>query len=67
MKSKTDVHVENELTFHIVETNQPGLLGLTASQDLDLIKVVMVAKTEEKQTEQDKSEEVTKLGETLPH
>ena len=63
VKSKTDV--EHELTFHIVETNQPGLLGLTASQDLGLIKVVMVAKTEEKQTEPDKSEEVTKLSEEL--
>ena len=63
VKSKTDV--EHELTFHIVETNQPGLLGLTASQDLGVIKVVMVAKTEEKQTEPDKSEEVTKLSEEL--
>ena len=43
VKSKTDV--EHELTFHIVETNQPGLLGLTSSQDLSLIRVVMVAKT----------------------
>ena len=48
-----------------METNQPGLLGLTASQDLGLIKVVMVAKTEEKQTEPDKSEEVTKLSEEM--
>ena len=63
VKSKTDV--EHELTFHIVETNQPGLLGLTASQGLGLIKVVMVAKTEEEQTEPDKSEEVTKLSEEL--
>ena len=63
VKSKTDV--EHELTFHIVETNQPGLLGLTASQDLGLIKVVMVAKTEDKQIEPDKSEEVTKLSEEL--
>lgn len=52
VKSKTDV--EHELTFHIVETNQTGLLGLTASQDLGLIKVVMVAKTEEKQTTRQK-------------
>ena len=49
MKSKANV--EHELTFHIVETNQPGLLALTSSQDLGLIKVVMVTKTEEKQTE----------------
>ena len=61
MKSKTDV--EHELTFHIVETNQPGLLGLTSSQDLGLIKVVMMAKTEEKQTEPDQGEEVSKSSE----
>jgi len=59
-KSKTDV--EHELRFHIVETNQPGLLGLTSSQDLGLIKVVMVAKTEEKQNKPDTGEEVTKLS-----
>lgn len=63
MKSKTDV--EHELTFHKVETNQPGLLGLTSSQDLGLIKVVMVAKIEEDQTEPDRGEEVTKLSEEL--
>ena len=63
MKSKTDV--EHELTFHIVETNRLGLLGLTSSQDLGLIKVVMMAKTEEKQMEQDQGEEVTKSSEEL--
>ena len=61
--SKADV--EYELTFHIVETNQPGLLGLTSSQDLGLIKVVMVAKTEEEQTKPDRGEKVTKLSEEL--
>ena len=60
VKSKTDV--EHEL---IVETNQPELSGLTSSQDLGVIKVVMVAKTEEKQTKPDKGEEVTKLSEEL--
>ena len=63
MTSKADV--EYELTFHIVETNQPGLLGLTSSQDLGLIKVVMVAKTEEEQTKPDRGEKVTKLSEEL--
>ena len=63
VKSKTDV--EHELTLHIMVTNQPGLLGLTSSQDLGLIKVVMVAKTEEKQTEPDKGEELRKLSEEL--
>ena len=63
VKSKTDV--EHELILHIVETNQPGLLGLTSSQELGLIKVVMVAKTEEKQTEPDKGEEVMKSSEDL--
>ena len=37
VKSKSDV--EQELTFHVVETNQPGLLGLRSSQNLGLIKV----------------------------
>ena len=46
VKSKTDV--EHELIFHIVETNQPGLLGLTSSQDLGLIKVVMVCQNRRK-------------------
>ena len=31
----------NKMTFHVVETNQPGLLGLKASQELGFIKVVM--------------------------
>ena len=36
VKSKSDV--EQELTFQVVETNQPGLLGLGSSQNLGLIK-----------------------------
>ena len=36
VKSKLDV--EQELTFHVVETNQPGLLRLRSSQNLGLIK-----------------------------
>ena len=35
VKSKS--YVEQELTFHVVETNQPGLLGLRSSQKLGLI------------------------------
>ena len=62
---KSKANIEHELTFHIAETNQPGLLGLTSSQDLGLIKVVMVAKTEEKQTKPDTGEEVTKFSEKL--
>jgi len=61
MKYKTDV--EHEVTFHVVEPNQPELLGLTSSQDLGLIKVVVMAKTEEKQTDPDQGEEPTKLCE----
>ena len=61
MKYKTDV--EHEVTFHVVERNQPELLGLTSSQDLGLIKVVVMAKTEEKQTDPDQGEEATKLCE----
>ena len=63
VKSKTNV--EHELAFHIVETNQPGLLGLTSFQDLGLIKVVMVAKAEEKQTKPGRDEKDTKLSEEL--
>ena len=37
VKSKSDV--EQELKFHVMETNQPGLLGLRSSQNLGLIKV----------------------------
>ena len=36
VKSKSDV--EQELTCDVVETNQPGLLGLPSSQNLGLIK-----------------------------
>jgi len=42
---KCNAGVEQELTFHIVKTNQPGLLGLKSSQDIGLIKVVMMTKT----------------------
>ena len=62
---KPKTNLEHDLTFHIVEKNQPGLLGLTSSQDLGLIKVVMMAKAEEKQTEPGRDEEVTKLSEEL--
>ena len=46
-------NVEKELTFHIVDTNQPGLLGLRSSQDLGLIKVVMMTNAEEEQAKLD--------------
>ena len=46
-------NVEKELMFHIVDTNQPGLLGLRSSQDLGLIKVVMMTNTEEEQSKLD--------------
>ena len=46
-------NVEKELTFHIVDTNQPGLLGLRCSQDLGLIKVVMMTNAEEEQAKLD--------------
>ena len=42
--------VEQELTFHVVKTNQPGLLGLRSSQNLGLIKVITAAKTEREET-----------------
>ena len=46
-------NVEKELTFPIVDTNQPGLLGLRSSQDLGLIKVVMMTNAEEEQAKPD--------------
>ena len=46
-------NVEKEFTFHIVDTNQPGLLGLRSSQDLGLIKVVMLTNAEEEQAKLD--------------
>ncbi|CAB4039676.1 Hypothetical predicted protein, partial [Paramuricea clavata] len=42
----TELCVESEtnqsrnLTFYVVDTNQPGLLGLKAAQELGLIKIV---------------------------
>jgi len=65
----------------VVETNQPGVVGLKSSQDLGLIKVVMIPEAEEKQTESIQSEKISRgassevltgipwiwaLGETLP-
>ena len=50
---KYKASVEKELTFHIVDTNQPGLLGLRSSQDLDLIKVVRMTGAEEERPKLD--------------
>ncbi|PFX21908.1 Transposon Ty3-I Gag-Pol polyprotein [Stylophora pistillata] len=63
VKSKTDV--EQELTFHIVETNQPGVLGFTSSRDLGLIEVIMANKREEDQTKPNRGKEAKKLSEEL--
>ena len=43
LQIETKAKTTKETTFHIIETKQPGLLGLTASQDLGFIKVVMTA------------------------
>ena len=63
MKSKSDV--EQELTFHVVETNQPGSLGLRSSQNLGLIKLIMTAKTEREETTTDNSSQTTKTSQEL--
>ena len=63
VKSKSDV--EQELTFHVVETNQPGLLGLRSSQNLGLIKVVMTAKTDREESTTDNSSQTTKTSQEL--
>ena len=63
MKSKSDV--EQDLTFHVEETNQPGLLGLLSSQNLGLIKVIMTAKTETEETTTDNSSQTTRTSQEL--
>ena len=63
VKSKSDV--EQELTFHVVETNQPGLLGLRSSQNLSLIKVITTAKTEKEETTTDNGSQTTKTSQEL--
>ena len=63
VKSKSDV--EQELTFHVVQTNQPGLLGLRSSQKLGLIKVVTTAKTKREETTTDDSNPTTRTSKEL--
>ena len=63
MKSKSDV--EQEPTFHVVETTQPGLLGLRSPQNLGLIKVVMTANTESEETTTDDSSRTTRTSQEL--
>ena len=63
VKSKSDA--DQELTFHVVETNQPGLLVLRSSQTLGLIKVVMMTKKEEEQTIPDDSSQTAKASQEL--
>ena len=63
MKSKSDV--EQEPTFFVVETTQPGLLGLPSSQNLGLIKVVMTANTEREETTTDDSSRTTRTSQEL--
>ena len=57
MPAKSDV--DQELTFDVLETNQPGLLGFRSSQTLGLIKVVMIAKKEQDKTTPDDNDQVT--------
>ena len=57
MPAKLDV--DQELTFDVLETNQPGLLGFRSSQTLSLIKVVMIAKKEQDKTTPDDNDQVT--------
>ena len=57
LPAKSDV--DQELTFDVVETNQPGLLGFRSSQTLGLIKVVMMANREQEETTPDDNDQVT--------
>ena len=63
VKCKSDD--EQELTFHVVETNQPGLLGLRSSQNLGLIKVITAAKTEREETTTGNRSQTTKTSQEL--
>ena len=63
VKSKSDA--DQELTFHVVETNQPGLLVLRSSQTLGLIKVVVMTKKEEEQTIPDDSSQTATASQEL--
>ena len=65
MPVKCKSAVEQELTFHVVETNQPGLLGLRSSQNLGLIKVITAAKTEREETTTVNSSQTTKTSQEL--
>ena len=65
MPVKCKSAVEQELTFHVVETNQPGLLGLRSSQNLGLIKVITAAKTEREETTTGNSSQTTKKSQEL--
>ena len=65
MPVKCKSAVEQELTFHVVETNQPELLGLRSSQNLGLIKVITAAKTEREETATGNSSQTTKTSQEL--
>ncbi|XP_070560197.1 uncharacterized protein [Ptychodera flava] len=43
--------IDTEIEFYITQTDQPPLLGFQASQDLELIKVVLSLETKEKRKE----------------
>ena len=60
VKSKSDV--DQELTYHVVETNQPGLLGFRWLKNLGLIDVVMITKKEDEQTIPDDNSQTAKAS-----
>jgi len=59
---KSNAGVGQELTFHIVETNQPGLLGLKSSQDLGFIKVVMITTPKKRKPKRENYKIVTRIA-----
>ena len=63
VKSKSDV--DQELTYHVVETNQQELLGFRSLKNLGLIDVVMITKKEDKQTIPDDSSQTAKASQEL--
>ena len=65
LSAKSKNGLDQDLIFHVVETNQPGLLGLRSSQDLGFIKVIMMTNAEEEETEPGGIDKQTKSSQKL--
>jgi hypothetical protein len=45
--TESETNQSRNLTFYVIDTNQPGLLGLRAAQELGLIKSWKIQETSE--------------------